>query len=98
LRLREDFDGHAHPLPADVLFVAEVAETSLAYDRQEKIPRYAQELLPEVWFIDVAGETVTQYTQPDTMCYRREQVLERGQGIVAHTVSNLQLSTDSIFG
>jgi Uma2 family endonuclease len=98
LRIREDFYADAHPLPAEVFFVVEVAETSLAYDREEKIPRYAQELIPEVWLIDVARQTVTQYTQPDGTGYRSEQRLARGQVIVSQTISNLQLSIDSIFG
>ena len=37
LRPREDFYTHALPLPADVLLVVEVAESSLEYDREEKI-------------------------------------------------------------
>ena len=41
----------AHPVPSDVLVVVEVAETSLEYDREEKIPRYAQVRIPEVWLL-----------------------------------------------
>src|SRR5262249_50864693 len=45
---REDFYAQALPLPEDVLLVVEVAETSLEYDRDEKIPRYAQtRLVPQ---------------------------------------------------
>ncbi len=98
LRPREDFYVHAHPVSADVLLVVEVAETSLAYDREEKIPRYAQEFIPEVWLIDVVEVTVTQYTQPDGTRYRDEQIMERGQVLLSPTVSNLQLSVDAIFG
>ena len=36
--------GYAtHPRAADVLLVVEVADTSLSYDREIKIPRYASE-------------------------------------------------------
>src|SRR6266446_6934126 len=97
LRLREDFYAHALPLPSDVLLVVEVAESSLEYDREEKIPRYAQMLIPEVWLIDVEQETVTQYTQPDGTRYRRERSLGRGQLLRSDTVSTLQLSIDSLF-
>jgi Uma2 family endonuclease len=98
LRAREDFYAQAHPMPADVLLVVEVAETSLEYDREEKLPRYAQVLIPEVWLIDVERETVTQYTQPDGTRYCSEQLLERSQVIVSDTVSNLRLSVARIFG
>src|SRR5215831_8399214 len=97
LRVREDFYVQAHPVPADVLVVVEVAETSLEYDREEKVPRYAQVLIPEVWLIDVERETVTQHTQPDGTRYREEQTLQRGQILVATTVSNIRLALDDIF-
>ena len=98
LRTREDFYAQALPMPTDVLLVVEVAETSLAYDREEKIPRYAQALIPEVWLIDVERETVTQYTHPDGIGYRGEHTLSRGQRLVSHTVSLLQLAVEHIFG
>jgi Uma2 family endonuclease len=98
LRPREDFYARALPLPEDVLLVVEVAETSLEYDREEKLPRYAQVGIPEVWLIDVERETVTQYTQPDGMHYRHEQSLARGQRLVSVSVSTLRLSVDDIFG
>jgi hypothetical protein len=46
LRPRADFYAQALPVPADVLLVVEVVETSPEYDRDEKIPRYAQARLP----------------------------------------------------
>ena len=98
LLTRADFYAQTHPLPTDVLLVIEVAETSLEYDREEKLPRYAQALIPEVWLIDVERETVTQYTQPDGTRYGDERLLEPGQEIVSHTVSHLQLSVEHIFG
>lgn len=98
LRVREDFYVQAHPVPADVLVVVEVAETSLEYDREEKVPRYAQVRIPEVWLLDVERETVTQYTQPDGTRYREEYTLQRGHILVAATVSDLQLALDDIFG
>ena len=73
LRIREDFYAQAHPLPADVFVVVEVAETSLEYDREEKVPCYAQARVPEVWLIDVERETGTHYTQPDGTRYRRDR-------------------------
>jgi Uma2 family endonuclease len=98
LRPQEDFYAYALPLPENVLLVVEVAETSIEYDRKEKIPRYAQMRIPEVWLIDVERETVTQYTQPDGTCYGSELTLARGQMLVSDTMSNLRLSVDGIFG
>jgi Uma2 family endonuclease len=98
LRIREDFYAQAHPLPADVFIVVEVVETSLAYHREEKVPRYAQARIPEVWLIDVERETVTHYSQPDGIRYRREQTLQRQHSLVSTALNPVQLAVDDIFG
>ena len=39
LRPRADYYPNGHPGPADVLLLVEVADSSLAYDREVKLPR-----------------------------------------------------------
>ena len=80
------------------MLVVEVAETSLEYDRDEKIPRYAQTRIPEVWLIEVEQATVTQYAQPDGTRYRRAQTLARGQFLSTDILGSLHLAIDDIFG
>src|SRR3712207_3329118 len=41
------------PTPEDVLLVVEVAEASLTYDREIKLPLYARAGIPEVWLVDL---------------------------------------------
>lgn len=48
LRARPDFYAHAHPGPADVLLIIEVAEASADADRTVKMPLYARAAIPEV--------------------------------------------------
>jgi len=40
--VRDDFYAQSQPEPQDVLLAVEVAETSLAFDRDKKIPLYAR--------------------------------------------------------
>ncbi|CRI66605.1 conserved hypothetical protein [Thiocapsa sp. KS1] len=64
LRPRPDYYRSAHPGPADVLLLAEVADSSLAYDREIKLPRYARAGIPEVWLVDLAGCRLAIHRQP----------------------------------
>lgn len=64
LRPRADFYTTAHPGPADVLLVIEVADTSLAYDLGTKVPLYARHGIPEVWVIDAATRRTRVFRQP----------------------------------
>jgi Uma2 family endonuclease len=66
LRPRADFYTTAHPGPADVLLVIEVADSSLAYDLGTKVPLYARHGIPEVWVIDAATRQTSVFRRPTT--------------------------------
>ena len=64
LRRRDDLYASAYPEPADVLLLIEVADTSLAYDRDVKVPLYAQAAIPEVWIVDLNKRELAVYRYP----------------------------------
>jgi len=50
---------------ADVVLLVEVSDSSLRFDREVKLPRYARASVPEVWIVDLTGEGgVERYTDP----------------------------------
>jgi Uma2 family endonuclease len=69
LRYRDDYYAQAHPGPADVLLLIEVADTSLAYDRDTKLPLYARFRVPEVWVVDIAGRHLDIRRDPEADHY-----------------------------
>src|SRR2546427_9573355 len=48
--------------------VIEVAETSLAYDREIKIPLYARSDIPEVWLVRSEEHTSELQSQSNLVC------------------------------
>ena len=90
--------AHRHPDAADLLLVIEVADSSLHFDRSEKVPRYGRAGVPETWLVDVASRTVTVYTGPGPEGYARERVLRCGDRIVATAIAELGFPVDDIFG
>ena len=98
LRFRDDYYGSRHPTPADVLLAIEVADTSLRYDRDEKMPLYGRAGIPEAWLVDVQAETVTVFTQPHAGGYGEQHVLSRGQEIVSASVEGLRVGVDEALG
>lgn len=69
LRRRSDFYAQDHPGPEDILLLVEVAEASLAYDRQVKLPLYAQAGIPEVWLVNIGERKVEVYRHPSGESY-----------------------------
>jgi hypothetical protein len=64
LKPRPDFYRDAHPGPADVLLLIEVADTSLNYDRAVKRALYARHSIPELWIVDLTSREVEVCRQP----------------------------------
>lgn len=64
LRPRADDYETAVPRPADVLLLVEVADTSLADDRNDKLPLYAEHGIVECWLVSVAERIVEVYREP----------------------------------
>jgi len=74
LRPREDFYRTAHPTPADTLLAIEVSNSTLAFDRNVKVPLYARHGIPELWLFDVQAARVIVYREPDGGRYVQEAV------------------------
>ena len=98
LRFRNDYYASQHPTPADVLLTIEVADTSLSYDRDEKMPRYGRAGIPESWLVDVQSGTITVFTEPHAGGYGQQRVLSRGQDIVSESVEGMRLQVDEALG
>jgi len=59
----DDYEAR-HPGPDDILFLIEVSDTSIEFDRSIKLPLYAGERIPQYWIINVASRSIEVYTHP----------------------------------
>ena len=53
-----------HPTPAETFLAIEVADASLDYDQQSKIPVYAVARVKEVWIVDLIQNRIHTYRDP----------------------------------
>ncbi len=61
---REDEYLSSHPSPAEVLLVIEIADSSLSYDREVKLPMYAESGIPDYWLFNLPENCLEFYSQP----------------------------------
>jgi Uma2 family endonuclease len=97
--LRARPDGYrTPPLPsaADVLLLVEVSDTSLKYDREEKLPLYARHGVPEVWIVDLTAAVVEIYRRPDQGTYA--EVTTRGRSETLEPLPGLRMPVEEITG
>lgn len=71
LKPRDDWYSNALPTSTDVLLLIEIADTSIEYDRQVKLPLYAQHGIQEVWLFDVKERLLEIYRDPGKRGYRK---------------------------
>ena len=97
LRPREDFYKRANPVPEDVLLAVEVADSSLAYDRNVKAPLYARHGIPELWLVDVRGRSVTALSEPGPDGYARRRMLDELHGVAPMRLPEARLDLSTLF-
>jgi Uma2 family endonuclease len=95
---RDDYYDQALARPDDILLLIEVADTSLEYDREQKLPRYAASNIAEVWIIDVDQRVIEQYSLPLQGQYTQLNKILLGNNIQSKTMPQIQFTTDQIFG
>lgn len=81
-----------HPRPADILLAIEVADSSLDFDREQKVPRYAAAGVAEVWLVDVGKKQVTIYRSPSSGGYGHSRTVAWEEEIVALAVEGLRVT------
>jgi Uma2 family endonuclease len=59
-----------HPKPDEVFLIIEVADSSLQYDRDEKLRAYASTGIREFWLLNLIDDRLEIYRQPEGSAYR----------------------------
>lgn len=98
LKLRDDFYSESHPKPEDVYLLVEVADTSLAHDRDVKVPLYARYGIPEYWIVDLANREVLAHSRPEDGRYRITERVKSGDTLACRSMPDLSIKVEEILG
>jgi len=82
LKYRSDFYSSAHPKPADVLTIIEVAGSSIRFDQEVKTILYASCGIPEYWIVDIDNSLIQVFLNPKDGNYTEIQKYET-DGIIS---------------
>jgi Uma2 family endonuclease len=98
LKPRADFYESGHPQPQDIFLLIEVADSSLEYDRDVKIPLYASSGISEVWLVDIYEQVIIVYRYPSENGYSDIQTLSRGEKLSIQAFPEINLVVNDILG
>ena len=76
----DDYDER-HPGPDDVALIVEVADSSLAEDRDYATNLYGPAGIPVYWIVNVRGRRVEVYTGPGPQGYGPPEIFAEGQSV-----------------
>ena len=88
--------GGSLPTPGDVLLLIEVADTSLSFDRDVKLPLYARSGIEEVWLVDLNAGVIERHTEPSENGYRLLRRAGRGETLGSAASSGLAVEVDAV--
>jgi Uma2 family endonuclease len=95
---RADFYASGRATPADVLLVVEMADTSLTYDRNVKIPLYARAGILEVWIQDIKKDVLLVYRDLRGNNYATALEMRRDESVSPIAFPEIRFSIDDLFG
>lgn len=78
LRPRRDDYMNRHARPEDVYLLIEVADSTLDYDREEKLPAYGRAGIGEVLIINLTDTSIEVYRDPHFTGYGSRRIFKAG--------------------
>jgi Uma2 family endonuclease len=98
LRPRADRYASGHPTAEDVFLVAEVADSSIHYDRHTKVPLYARNGIPECWLVDLTRNLIVAHRDPTPRGYRTTLTVGPGEMLAPLAFPDCPLPVSEILG
>lgn len=98
LQRREDFYNAGHPTPADIFALVEVSDSTIEFDRDVKVPMYAQEQISEVWLLNLNNTQIERYRQPIANTYQQQQIFNLGETLSFQGFPDIPIEVNQVFG
>ena len=86
-----------HPEAADIYLLIEVADSTIAKDRQQKARIYAKNQVLEYWILDVQKRQVYVFRQPDDGIYGEQIVLSSSDRFAMQSFPDVAIALDLLF-
>ena len=86
----------AHPGPADVLLLVEIADCDVGYAKDRKLPLYARFGIAETWLFNLPAGCVEVYGEPSAAGYARSRVIAPDGSLVPAAFPDIAIPVGEI--
>jgi Uma2 family endonuclease len=84
------------PAATDIHLVIEVSDSSLGYDRNDKLPAYARNGIVEVWIVNLVNDTVEVYRDPNPAGYETKLRFTRDDTLSPLAFSDIEVRVSEV--
>jgi Uma2 family endonuclease len=96
LHPENDFYTSRHPKAEDILLLIEVSDSTLNFDRSQKMRLYAAYKIPEYWIVNLLDNCLEVYRQPQDGNYLQTMQLKGGDAINLLSLPELQIQASTV--
>jgi Uma2 family endonuclease len=97
LEPRADSYSAAHPTAAAILLAIEVADTTLVFDVETKVPLYARAGVREVWVVDVNEQAIRVYRDPSPTGYKTSFTVAGDGSVASLALPDVRIVVSDLF-
>ncbi len=102
VKKRADNYLSGHPTASDILLIIEIADSTLKYDREIKLPLYAEAGISDYWLFNLVNNHLEAYSKPyqelqGSFGYSVKQIVLPNQSIPLPCFPELSLDLSKIF-
>jgi Uma2 family endonuclease len=93
---------YRHPHPTDIVVAIEISDSTLGYDRSNKLSLYAEHNISNYWIVNLVDRQLESYSQPyekpnGEYGYLNQQIYLAGRSIQLPGLEGILLELDRIF-
>jgi len=85
-----------HPNAADALLVIEVSDSTLRFDKNQKLRLYATHSIPEYWIVNLIDNCLEVYRQPQDGDYQHKSILSKADSLNLLTIPDIRILVGEI--
>ncbi|MBC7982642.1 MAG: Uma2 family endonuclease [Candidatus Obscuribacterales bacterium] len=97
LKRRADFYSTKIPEAEDVLLIAEVSDSTLAFDQTTKLKLYGQHGIKEYWIVDIAAKRIIVHREPIANGYTRRLEFQAPDSLSPEAFPSMAIALSDLF-
>lgn len=96
VKRKDNYYADGKPRAGDVLLIIEVADSSLEFDREDKLPIYAEAGIVDYWIVNLIDDVIEVYRDPAGLNYDSSSVARRGDSIALLALPDVAVAVSDI--